>query len=202
MLSFFEAFMSPSVLVLHDANTDENILMIHKNGSTALARLAKSQPDRYSIIEGINFEKLTVFVRDPIERIISGLHTMEKLSDMPIDYFVDIIERVGVASIMNTHIMPQFLYLIRSQSQTFQIEPMDNINRLVKTKKTSYPMQFTKETTDRLILQYTEDAILSVMGEQEISIDSLISMIRRESNYVEHMKEYVSYIEYLEKIIK
>jgi hypothetical protein len=168
---------------------------IFKNASSSL-RLEQPQQGWKSIynndIKYINCP-ITIFVRDPKERFISGVNTFvqhcieqEHLDIDTVLYFVKNF------LFLNRHYVPQFHWLINlsryiDKKSTLLIQSVDEVKNLTKFKSRAGIKPASSEFLDkiqdfpwnRLELYFMLDQLLIDCIGKEITIDNLIDDIRK-----------------------
>lgn len=90
------------------------VFPIFKNGYSAINEYAKQNDCKWLFNEQCRrITSITVFLREPIERFVSGVHTyiqFEKRKDRNINY-AEALERIDAGEITNDHFLPQYDWL-------------------------------------------------------------------------------------------
>jgi len=136
-------------------NDDLFVYPIFKNGRSSLTLYAeKNNFPVYSNNEIKNINNITVFLRDPVDRFISGVNTFfyfKKTQEID----VDLLKKIEAGEIVNKHFAPQYVWLlelykyfrgtvsIRSSCEVYALVP----NRDGPWSKNPYP--WTALTEDR-----------------------------------------------------
>ena len=112
MLSQIDTILFPDECEILEVAKNRYVYPIHKNGSTSLhnsgfRKLAQSEIGKLDIIE--------VFVRDPIERYVSGVSKF--INDSDFDYYT-VLHFVENYLFLNNHYAPQFYWLLNLQRFT------------------------------------------------------------------------------------
>jgi hypothetical protein len=88
-----------------------NIYPIYKNGRSSLTQYAKK--NNLPIIKNKEISQLdniTLYIRDPIDRFVSGVHTFFYLNNLKITN--DILKKINNFEIVDQHFMPQCFWLM------------------------------------------------------------------------------------------
>jgi len=90
------------------------VLPIFKNGRSSIEAYVKEKNIKWMINEQLkNIDIITVFLRHPTERFISGVHSFiefEKRKNKDLDYHT-MLYCIEHFSVSNEHFMPQFFFL-------------------------------------------------------------------------------------------
>jgi hypothetical protein len=202
MLIFYNNFLSSKEL-LFDNNFNRYYLLIHKNGSTSLEHLSITNPARYSIcttdsLIGKEINEITVFIRNPIERYISGIATQMSIYGMQ-EHIFNIMFRNDHIPVFDSHTIPQFWFLLavgKMINCNFNIKPMDKLfsvdNTIQQLNKTTInKMTLTPYILNRLNHFYTEDVVLfNQFLNKTVSIDQIKTQILLENNFINDLTQY------------
>jgi hypothetical protein len=88
-----------------------NIYPIFKNGRSSLTEYAYD--NNLPIVKNkeiLNLKDITIYIRDPIERFVSGVHTFFYLKKLRIND--DILKKINNFEIVDRHFMPQSFWLL------------------------------------------------------------------------------------------
>lgn len=212
MLVFFNNFYASDVL-LHDLETDKYYLLIAKNASTSLKHLSILEPNRFKIVsskmkEFLCPDEVFVFLREPIDRFLSGITTQCQIYRMDIDNLFQIFETHKTPMIMDAHTGPQFWSILSyhniCNSAKFCFYPLSMIGKIFPQIKhmnvgttRQNPIQ-SQELLDRLIHFYTEDIVLfNQFMDKSVYIEQIIDQIKQEKGFVENYKQYQKILTYL-----
>ena len=212
MLVYCNNLLSSSK-ILHDKMNDKNYLLIHKNGSSSLEKLARRNPSRYTIhndtfLNSTTNTEIIVFVREPIERFKSGLRTQISLLGLPPKITLSQINDKEIINFFDLHTTPQFwvlLSLAKKYSVIFKILPLNDINNVDdnmyhenKGLNSSVKLTFTDLALLRLEHFYTEDTVLYYQFlNSTTTIDEIINKIKLEKNFVNDLSQYKQVLTYL-----
>jgi len=90
------------------------VLPIFKNGLSSIENYAKEKNIKWLINEQLkNIDTITVFLREPAERFVSGVHSFiefEKRKNKELDYNT-MLYCIEHCLVRNEHFMPQFFFL-------------------------------------------------------------------------------------------
>lgn len=204
--------MNSDVNFVVNTQTNECFALILKNGSTTLSSLAIDKPDLFKVVsaeyvKNNNIKTITVFVRDAIKRVLSGLATQSAMLQMPRYVIEDILNKHEHFHIFDAHTAPQFWFLLRISQVLdvkFQIKPLSDLqyvdtNVPHKNVNSKIMISLTNPNTiKKLIHFYTEDIVLyNQFLNTTCSIDSIIEKIKLEKNFVNDLQQYRSILTYL-----
>lgn len=185
-------------------------MLIQKNGTRSLIDLVKSNPATFSI-ESSDYlikngiKQITVFVRDPLPRVLSGLSTQIKLYGMSLKSVNDVLNNQENFTIFDSHTVPQFWFMMKLSKNCkieFKIEPMSmlkNVHPDIKQLNTnSVPIQLTDIVRDRLVHFYTEDIVLyNQFLNSSCQVDDVIDQIKLEKDFIDDIQQYRQELTYL-----
>lgn len=200
MLLLLDYLRNDDIKVLQTKD-GECILPILKNGSQSLHRLAKKYPMEYQFIPlDSSVKKVTVFLRDPIERFCSGLNTQSQLYSIDISVLLERISN-GKIPIIDDHILPQFYFLLRIPLRRikFSFKSISELNQLkniehINQSKNNINLSQTLKNRIRHFL--TDDAILyDKFLDNNAMLHTVINEIKKESNYIKDIK-------YFDRVVK
>jgi hypothetical protein len=183
-------------------------MLIKKNGSESLIDLANTNSDVFSVESSSyllthSVKQITVFVRDPIQRVLSGLTTqmiMYGMSPATIDHIL-----AENFIIFDSHTVPQFWYMVslnKNYKIEFNIEPMSmlkNVHPGIKQhNKNSVSIQLTDAVRQRLEYFYTEDFVLyDEFLNSHCYINDVVDQIKLETNFIKDIQQYRQELTYL-----
>lgn len=106
---------------------------IYKNGRTSLWHYAKENDCKTFINEELKtLNHIVVYLRDPLERFISGVHTyleFEKLGSQE----DTILKQIEEMTVCNRHFVPQFIWLIHLSKYFKGTIRIDSVSELYLT---------------------------------------------------------------------
>ena len=201
MLIFCNNFLS-SQTFLFDNQRGEYYLTIHKNGSSSLERLAADNPTRYSLhntefLKKNKVDRVVVFVRNPIKRVISGLATQMVtygISQQAIEKMTN-----NTFGIIDSHTIPQFWFLMAAAKELdckFDIRPMDMLNLVdcniqQLNKSPFHNIGLSDATLTQLNHFYTEDIVLfNQFQNSTATIEEIRTKILLEKNFIDDLNQY------------
>ena len=214
MLALLNNFISPHNDIVLDLQSKKGYLLIQKCGTQTLLHLVKTQPTRFILTNSIDFLKtgidtLTVFVREPVDRYISGIITQMKLYQIDQKIFENLFEKQNIIPIFDSHTMPQFWFLLRFGIKSilkFEIVELDQLSQLVNTSVKLNPRQnvnivLSDKILSKIDYTMTEDIVLynQFLG-KTTTILEIIAQISKEVNYYNECKKYKDIFSYLEKL--
>lgn len=127
-------FTSDCRIIILDANN--SVYPIFKNGQTSLFRYAEEK--KLKILKNKQLQdikKIKVFLRDPLQRFVSGVHTvieLEKINNKGV-----FLKEVECFKTYNRHFIPQFYWLIHLSKYfkgVVELAPVDELYELIPTR--------------------------------------------------------------------
>jgi len=217
MLSLLNNHYSPRLEIVYDQEINRGYLLIPKNASTSMRASADKNPNRFihlfnedaqKFLESKNISVLTVFVRDPIERFLSGLNQQRKVYGIVLESTLKVWESSETVDFFDSHTVPQFSFLLRSTAFSafkFDILSMEKINEIYPQEKPRNVSeekikwnQFSKKLQERIVFFYTEDIVLhNQFLNNTATIKEIISQIAKEKNFVENYRRFCQTLTYL-----
>lgn len=217
MLAFFNNHLGSGIEVVYDQLLARGYLLIYKNGTRSMMNLVSKNPERFLHIVGVDAKKylesktseLTVFIREPIERFLSGLNQQQKNYKFDVDLVLENWERTGSVDLFDTHTVPQFSFLLRAaqlMELKFNIVPLSRLDEIYPDEKklnVSGPEKiswdrFNPELQERLIFFFTEDIVLyNQFLEKSATINDIISKIAEEKDFAKEYRQYCRVLTYL-----
>ena len=152
------------VILLKDACA---LYPIFKNGQTSLFNYAKEKKLKILKNKEINkVKKIKIFLRDPVERFVSGVHTvieLEGISD--IDVFLRSVEGMKT---YNRHFVPQFywlMHLFKYYRGVIELLPINELYNLIPNRDGPCVSPLTS---------LRKKTILSINNKNYINVDLLL----------------------------
>jgi hypothetical protein len=185
--------------------------LIQKNGTQSLKALTRLKPNQYHLV-GIDYliekqiSSITVFVREPIQRILSGIATQMQLYGITETSQDHLLNNQETLFSYDSHTIPQFWFLLKLSKAKlflFDIKPLadlgqvdldiPNINKNKKIINVTNP-----NTLRRLTHFYTEDIVLYNQFVGKLChIDDIIEKIKLETNFIKDLQQYRHELTYL-----
>jgi hypothetical protein len=189
MLSNLDHILFPNECeVLEIAPHSEIIYPIFKNGSSTLRSLDHRV---LPLAEVKNLKNLTVYVRDPHERFLTGLETyINKLNPA-----LDRVTSLWFANqylFLNRHIAPQLFWIInlkRFTDATLTLRPMSDLAHLHVTNPSTNTLTKSEVSVNPKLKFYLEmDEVLTVnLINQTVSFEQIFDVLK--SNYPDIYQE-------------
>ena len=132
--NWVKLFTTDCRIIILDANNF--VYPIFKNGQTSLFHYAEEK--KLKILKNQQLQdikKIKVFLRDPLQRFVSGVHTvieLEKINN--IDVF---LKEVECFKTYNRHFVPQFywlMHLFKYFNGVIELAPVDELYKLIPTR--------------------------------------------------------------------
>ena len=215
MLALLSNFVSHYNDIVVDLESKQAYLLIQKCGTQSLLELTRRKPDKFVLISSEEFlnrgmEELTVFVREPIGRFISGLTTQMQLYEIPKTVFEHLLNNPrNFLPMFDTHTMPQFWFLLRFGIDTklrFKIKDLSDLSQVDNTINKininpSNIFTFSDELLRKIDYAMTEDIVLyNNFKDKTISINDVIARIIKEVDYVNELEWYKKVFPYIRNI--
>jgi len=211
MLIFYNNFLHENPIILYDNEKNKGYTLIEKCGTTNLRNLAETKPSRFSVqeIKKHSVTDITVFLRDPIDRFISGLTTQMNMYGFDDKAIMKMMNINHVIPIIDTHTSPQFWFLLKhgldtTVQFTFKdissiIDVDSSISQLnVNSVKDKDKLKLTKETKNQLAHFFTEDVVLyNQFLNSTTTLETVIDAIKKETKFVDDMSQHTRAINYL-----
>jgi len=162
------------------------IYPIFKNGSTSLTLHAKN--NNFKILKNheiSNLKKIVVYMRDPVDRFVSGIHTYLLLNNKKCTkQLLDAIENF---EIYDRHFVPQYFWLLhlsKFYKDTIHIKPIEDLYKLI-------PERCTPFVNKRLSMK-NKKRILSLDYKKYVSADTGIikKYMGAEKNLITMLREF------------
>jgi hypothetical protein len=163
---------------------------IFKNGSSSLTTYARKNNLLFLKNREIsNCKKITVFLRSPVERFVSGVHTFFYLTN---NQYIDenTLKKIESFDIVDRHFIPQYLWLLHLHKYfngIVEFKPVLELLGLIPNRDGPWT---DNPTPWRAITQKDKDKILSIEHKKYIEVDEKI------------IKKYMNQSVKLEKLIK
>ena len=219
MLTFLNYYLCKGGEVILNQETKECYLYIYKNGTRSLEQLAKTNSkyihyvgaELSEFLHQHNITEITVFLRDPLERIFSALHTHTNIYKIPIDTIEEFLNSdKRRLPIQDEHTIPQFWYLLRAAETnselTFKLRSLSemkmidsNIGHLNKSSGINIRnFNLNKQALDTLDFLYTEDIVMyNQFLNTTTTVDDIIKQIKKEQDFIANIKQYQHQLTYL-----
>jgi hypothetical protein len=127
-------FTTDCLIIIVD--NDNSVYPIFKNGQTSLFRHAKKK--KLKILKNKQLQdvqKIKVFLRDPLQRFVSGVHTVIELEKIiNVDVF---LKEVECFKTYNRHFVPQFywlMHLFKYFKGVVELAPVKKLYELIPTR--------------------------------------------------------------------
>jgi hypothetical protein len=219
MLTFLNYYLCPGGEVILNQETKECFLYICKNGTRSLEQLLNTNskyihyvgPNLTEFLNQHEVDELTVFLRDPISRIISALYTQTSRYKIPVDIIEEFLNSDKIRiPIQDEHTIPQFWYLIRAAKNNnnlkFKLKPLsdiktidDNIGHLnARDYNKNGKININDRALNKLEFLYTEDIVmLNQFLNTTTTVDDIIKQIKLEKDFINDVKQYQHQLTYL-----
>ena len=213
MLIFCNNFFSVKYTkFLVTTKTNDCFILIQKNGTTSFRELARAKPKLFKIVSvdyliEHHIDTVTVFVRDPIERVLSGLTTQMKLFNISKTMLETLLNLDETFNIYDSHTIPQFWFLLSLSNiinVKFQIKALaelDSVDTDIKNMNQNHTQTFNLTNPailERLTHFYTEDIVLYQQFLNTVcDIDMIIKQIKLEKDFVSDLQQYRQALTYL-----
>ena len=211
MLIFYNNFLPENPIILYDNEKNKGYTLITKCGTSSLRNLAETKPLRFSVqeIKKHSVTDITVFLRDPIDRFISGLTTQMNMYGFDHKAIINMININHVIPIIDTHTSPQFCFLLKHGLDTtvqFTFKDISSITDVdssisqlnVNSVKDKDKLKLTKETKNQLAHFFTEDIVLyNQFLNSTTTLETVIDAIKKETKFVNDMSQHTRAINYL-----
>ena len=171
-------------------NDEQFFYPIFKNGRSSLTTYA----DKHNLSllknkEISNLKKITVFLRSPEERFVSGVYTFFYLTNnQSIDD--NTLKKIESFDIIDRHFIPQYLWLLHLHKYFNGIVEFKSVLELLRLIPNRDGPWTDNLTPWRAITQTDKDKILSIKHKKYIEVDNKI------------IKKYMNRSVELEKLIK
>lgn len=209
MLCLLNNFLSPHNSIVLDLQSKQGYLLIQKCGTQSLLHLTKSEPSRFVLISSEEFlqtgiESLTVFVREPIKRYISGICTQMQMYGINQNVVEDLLNVKNMIPMFDPHTMPQFWFLLRfgiDSTLKFKIVELSKLTDLTNKKLNQglHPrLTLSEQALSKIDYAMTDDIVLynQFLG-KTVTISELIDCISNEIDYCNENKKYKNIFPYL-----
>jgi hypothetical protein len=171
-------------------NDEQFVYPIFKNGRSSLTTYGKKNNLLFLKNKEIsNCKKITVFLRSPIERFVSGVHTFFYLTNNQlIDN--DVLQKIENFEIINRHFIPQYLWLFHLHKYFNGLIEFKSVLELYNLIPNRDGPWTNNLKLWKSITQKEKDKILSIEHKKYIEVDEKI------------IKKYMNRTVKLEKLIK
>jgi len=187
MLSQIDTILFPDECVVLEVAENRYVYPIHKNGSTSLYNSGFRQ---LSFDEISKLEVVEVFVRDPIQRYISGVSKF--IDETGFDYSA-VLHFVENYLFLNNHYAPQFYWLLNLQrftSAKLYLRPMEDISTVTKLHDnyTNNKLVTAENSKVQFYLQLDKVLVGELLG-RTVTFKQIVQTIKH--RYPEVYKEVV-----------
>lgn len=164
--------------------------------------------DAQKFLESKNISVLTVFVRDPIERFLSGLNTQRIQYGFVLESVLKVWESAETVDFFDSHTLPQFSFLIRAThfsdfqfnilglEKVKEIYPQEESRNVTQSEKIKWD-EFSPKLQERIVYFYTEDVVLhNQFLNRTAAIKEIIAQIAKEEMFVANYRQYYQVLTY------
>jgi hypothetical protein len=218
MLTFLNYYLGPGGEVILNQKTKECFLYIYKNGTRSLEQLLNTNseyihyigPNLTEFLNQHKVDELTVFLRDPISRIISAVHMQQRLYKIPLDVIEEYLNSDKIRLVIqDEHTLPQFWFLLRAAKNNnnlkFKLKPLsdmktiDNIGHLnSRAQHKNGKINLNDRALTKLEFLYTEDIVMfNQFLNTTTTVDEIIKQIKLEKDFINDVKQYQYQLTYL-----
>lgn len=185
--------------------------LIQKNGTQSLKALTRSKPSQYHLV-GIEYlieqqiSSITVFVREPIQRVLSGIATQMKIYGFTEAALDNLLNKRETFFVYDGHTIPQFWFLLKlskAKNFLFDIKPLSDLHKVdldmpIINKNKKIINLTNSNILERLKHFYTEDIVLhnQFVG-KSCHINDIIEQIKLETNFIKDLQQYRYELTYL-----
>ena len=214
MLALLNNFVAPNNRIVLDCQCKKSYLLIEKCGTQSLLDLTIRFPNQFRQLTLEEFlqtdiDTLTVFIREPIGRYISGIKTQINLYQIPEKVFKRLLnaDDGGMFPMFDSHTMPQFWFLLRfgvDSTIKFKFVELSNIQQVhkdIKNLNVNSPRQFdflNDKSLTKIDYAMTEDIVLytQFLG-KTATVAEILSQIAKEENFFSEAKQYKHLVPYI-----
>ena len=170
-------------------NDEQFFYPIFKNGRSSLTIYAgRNNLPLLKNKEISNLKKITVFLRSPEERFVSGVHTFFYLTNnQSIDE--NTLKKIERFDIVNRHFIPQYLWLLHLHKYFNGIVEFKTVLELLGLIPNRDGPWTDNPTLWRAITQKDKDKILSIKHKKYIEVDNKI--IKKYKNRSVELKKLI-----------
>jgi len=171
-------------------NNDQFFYPIFKNGRSSLTKYAEKNNLKILKNKKIsNLKKITVFLRSPQERFVSGVYTFFYFTN---NQLIDetALKKIESFDIVNRHFVPQYLWLLHLHKYFNGIIKFKSVSALYNLIPNRDGPWTDKTAPWKAITQKEKDKILSIEHKKYVEIDKKI------------IKKYMNRSVELKKLIK
>lgn len=129
------------------------LYIIYKNGYTSLKNYTKE--NNLKVLKNKELEELdeiNIFLRDPLERFISGVHTVIEIEKIKnVDVFLNSIENLKY---FNRHFMPQvfwLFHLLKYFKGNVKLLPIQELYHLIPNRESPAIKKMSKARKEKII---------------------------------------------------
>ena len=135
----------------------DHILIIFKNGRSSCSEYAQKNKlyliSMYHRRNTKEIDLINIFLRDPVQRFVSGVHSYSVFNEIKIDK--KFLRAVENHEIVDKHFVPQIFYLIhlfKYYKGKVKIQPLSNLKNYIKDHKKPHPDISISESQKQSIL--------------------------------------------------
>ena len=154
-------------------NNEQYFYPIFKNGRSSLIIYArKNNLKLLKNKEILNLKKITIFLRSPKERFLSGVHTFFYLTNNYVNE--NTLKKIENFDIIDRHFIPQYLWLLHLHKYfngIVEFKPVLELLSLIPNRDGPWT---DNPTPWRSITQKDKDKILSIKHKKYIEVDNKI----------------------------
>ena len=157
-------------------NNEQYFYPIFKNGRSSLIIYArKNNLKLLKNKEILNLKKITIFLRSPKERFLSGVHTFFYLTNNYVNE--NTLKKIENFDIIDRHFIPQYLWLLHLHKYfngIVEFKPVLELLRLIPNRDGPWT---TNPIPWRAMTQNDKDTISSIKHKKYIEVDDKIIKI-------------------------
>lgn len=141
---------------------------IFKNGSSSITDFAKEKKLEYMTNSEIQkIDQIHVYLRDPIQRFVSGVHTYFYLAKKKIN--IPDLEKIGQCELLDKHFIPQYMWIMHLRkffNGKIKICPFQDILNLVPNRagpwRSGIPWKDLQKNEKNQILKFANKEYITI----------------------------------------